>query len=283
MHSFSDLILASSSLLNHNTDTDRERMSCEEHDSEPDSSSDSEGSLLRTPYPGVSEGLAYEYDVIQGYYDAVISIVDKLFDVSILIRGTTSNFRTSRAAVHVEKDLALEGFKRMVYLKIKGLCPKTPEWLVKRLTGAIGMRRQQFYYQRAHRYRLSADSTLFKEEALLVSKHVAARTIESVPTSATKHELSPVKPLLSASQMAKSIPTVTTGGTSATDPVLDDEQETGCILNKPAPSEMGIGENSLPPPPKEPQGKAFECNQCFHILPDKTRKKALWRFATTNS
>src|SRR5277367_3311915 len=41
---------------------------------------------------------------LQCYYNEIVSIVDKLFAVSILIRGTSPNFRASRAAAHVQKD-----------------------------------------------------------------------------------------------------------------------------------------------------------------------------------
>ena len=92
---------------------------------------------------------------VQLYYDEIDSIIDKLFEVSTLIRGTPRNFHTDAAAAHVEKDAegndALIEFKRMVSLKIKGLCPDTPEWLVNRLVDVISMRRQRFYYQRAQR------------------------------------------------------------------------------------------------------------------------------------
>jgi hypothetical protein len=102
---------------------------------------------------------------LQGYHDEVVSIVDKLFDVSILIRGSSPNFRASRAAAHGEKDPErndlLTEFKSIVSPRIAGLCPETPTWLVQRLTNVIAMQRQQFYYQRAHKNRLARISTVF--------------------------------------------------------------------------------------------------------------------------
>src|SRR5579859_3650086 len=95
-----------------------------------------------------------EVTILQSRHNKIIYLVDRLFDASILIRGTSRKFRTSSAAAHVEHDAEgndlLADFQRVVLLRIKGLYPYTPPWLSERLAEVIAMRRRQFYYQRAH-------------------------------------------------------------------------------------------------------------------------------------
>jgi hypothetical protein len=239
-----------------------------------DSASDLSGSESLSLQSTASSEDKPEIPVLQRYYDEIVSIVDKLFDISILIRGATRRFQASRAAIHVEKDDALEEFKRIVFLKIKGLFPDTPVDLAKRLTKVIGMRRQQFYYQRAHRKRLGKAAGNFQDVA-----HIEWKPIESsIPiTEVSKTKASMMKSQLPTSP--KTTRSVTTWKeTVATDlrSVLDEEPGTPTLVNL-APSERRGGENIFPAPPKEPRGKAFECNQCFLILPEIMRKKVEWR------
>ena len=83
---------------------------------------------------------------------------------------------------------------------------------------------------------------------------------------------------LSASKTVKTGSSSKTYGTMATELPLEEDQIVTPILAKPAPSEKRLGENIFPDPPKEPRGKAFECNQCFYILSHETRQVALWMF-----
>ena len=243
-------------------------------ESESDISLDSE--LSRT-----SGGSNRPVDAIQSYCNEIIDIIDKLFNVSILIRRGSRNFRTSRAAAHIEKDEeghdVVPEFKSIVSLRIAGLCPETPPWLVQRLTNVIAMRRQQFYYQRAHKKRLANIPTIFEDKPQFregISRPnitYGAKTTRQGPSMARHHQLSAPKTVKTGSSSK-------TYGTMATELILEEEQTIRPILAKPAPSEKRLGENIFPAPPKEPRGKPFECNQCFYILPDETRQLALWRF-----
>jgi hypothetical protein len=92
-------------------------------------SSDSE-SIHSAQSTEISHRLSDE-ETLESYYDEVVDIVDKLFDISILIREVSRNFKISRTAAYIEKDEegndVLEEFKKIVSLKIKGLCQETPD------------------------------------------------------------------------------------------------------------------------------------------------------------
>jgi hypothetical protein len=221
---------------------------------------------------------------LQAYYEEIVSIIDQLFDVSILIRGVSRKFRVSRAAAHVERDEdgkdILPAFKHIVRLKIAGLGPYAPEWLVDRLKDAVAMRRQQFYYQRAHKRRLAGASTSFGDD----TQNVSILKEPSRPMQAPQPKDLMAKPESPAApRTEKSRSTTKTYYTIATDPIPEDTRPPS--LAKPTKTE--IAENIFPGPPKEPIEKAFECHQCFLILPDTFRKEELWRllsvFFFTNS
>lgn len=212
---------------------------------------------------------------LRRYCDEIVSLVDKLFSVSILIRGTSPNFRASRAAVHVEKDqegvdLVAE-FKSIVVLRITALYPETPTWLVERMANLVAMRRQQFYYQRAHKRRLAKIPTEFQEDDIPTGP---------APSKITKAVQGIDNPdgEVAAPKSTRTRTTSKTIETTATELIPENEQPADTPLRgKPTFSEKRIGENIFPPPPRDPVGKDFECNQCFHILPDATRKEAHWR------
>jgi hypothetical protein len=247
-----------------------------ESSSECDSSVDSESSIQS----GDSSHLL-ENNSLRGYYDEIVTIIDRLFSVSIRIRGTTRNFRLSRAAGYVEKDDdgddVLPTFKRILGLKIARLGPFAPEWLVDRLKNTIAMRRQQFYYQRAHKKHLSKIRTPLQQDAEIVSM---ARQPKPMPThlfDASRPQGTMEKPESStAPRTDKSISTTKTHDTVATEPLSEDPQQAD--LAKPTKTE--IAENIFPEPPKQPVGKDFECHQCFLILPARYRTKELWRLVS---
>src|SRR5208282_4437374 len=71
--------------------------------------------------------------------------------------------------------------------------------------------------------------------------------------------------------------TINTYETTATELIREDGQAPTRILATATPSEKRLGENIFPDPPREPEGKAFECSPCFYILPDSTRRPESWR------
>jgi hypothetical protein len=209
-------------------------------------------------------------------YEQAVGSVDSLFHVSILIRGVYNNIRTVRAANHIEfvdgEDVLVE-FRRIVELKIKWKNQETVDWLVERLADAITLRRRQFYYHKAHREK-SSEFPEASEEVQNPRPRQSSRletTSEANESKAAPHEAAP-------SRKSKSAMTAKTTGTTATDLAPTEEKKSQIYANL-APSEKRIGENIFPDPPKEPAGKDFECNQCFHVLPAETRKTGLWRYA----
>jgi hypothetical protein len=250
-----------------------------QHDSgsEPESDISFDSESLGTGSDNSTDSIQVPDNLAQSYYNEIVSIVDKLFDISTLIRGASRNFRNSRAAVHVEKDAEgkdlLEEFKQIVALKIRGLYEKTPDGLVQRLTKAIGMRRQQFYYQRAHKRRLAGITTALLEEADVVP----------TPTPSSKAMTTREKSPVTQSQVPappktmKSGTTMKTYDTVASEYLPEGERAKFSTIVNLAPSEKRLNENIFPDPPKKPYGKDFECNLCFLILPAKTRQIDLWR------
>lgn len=245
------------------------------------SDTESDTSVNSMPSHRVESNEPQQASVIRDYVDEVVRIVDDLFALSILIRGTSPNFRVTRAAAHVEKDTegndVLAAFKSIVSLRIAALYPETPPWLIQRLTNLVGMRRQQFYYQRAHKRHLARTPTDFQDEDPIVSIPTTGGS-ELHSSRRKDHEMpSETRQTPSAPRTTKSRTTMKTWDTTATELKLDDAQRETPPTFKIAFSEKRLGENIFPNPPKEPRGKAFECNQCFHILPDATRKVSSWR------
>jgi len=221
--------------------------------------------------------LSEEQEPFQDYYVEIVNVVDELFEVSILIRSTSRNFRTSRAAGYVELDDkgddVLEDFKNIVTLKIEWRYPKTEDWLLLRLVNVIAMRRQQFLYQRAHKQKMATIPANVSDESASRSGLKAVSTWDAAKKSVniTTHDI-PVTPQ-----------TIRTTGTSrkTSDTIASDlprQDETSKIQIQFAPSERRLGDITFPDPPKSLQGRFFECNQCFHILPDETRGEVSWRF-----
>lgn len=251
------------------------------------SESESDTSLESISPPSVkSESVSQLYDnanfhPLQDYYDEVVDVINTLFDNSILIRKASRKFRTTRAAAHIEKDgegndVLLE-FKSMISLRIKGLWPQTPPWLVDRLADVIAKRRQQFYYQRAHMRKLARVPTILQEEARIVSRQTGPSrpVIDADPSDMTKRNASIPEPRLPAApQTTKSR---SSAYTTASELIHEEPQSEPLMDVKPTPTEIVIG-NIFPKPPKS-SGYAFECNQCFHMLHDKMRESELWRFA----
>ena len=216
-------------------------------EAESETSLDSEESSNFSQSTESSDQLPAAEKAAKYYYYGVVSIVDKLFDASILIRGATRNFRTSKAAAYIERDCEgqdiLEEFKKIVSLKIKGLCPGTSDWLVERLTKAIAMRRQQFYYQRAHKGKMAWKPKALRGEAkiLLDLTSVTTKVTRDVDFETTSRS----KPR-QMSPGSKSMKSTTTKSyeTTATDP--SSERTRGPILVKLAPSERQRSEKFIP-------------------------------------
>lgn len=264
-------------------DVDNESLqSYEESASEPESDDSEEG--LKNANPTDAPGrLPIKQEALQAYYESVVSIVDKLFDLSILIRGVSRKFRVNRAAAHVEiiaGQAVLEEFKELVALKIRWLYPEIPEWLAERLTKVIVMRRQQFYYQRAHRRKMSGLRSAIPDAGQTRKPENTEKATYVIETKSFKKNTT-TDPITKAPQVSEAPRTMKSGTTKktydtiATDPIPEIEQVNSSNVTKITPSER-LGENAFPNPPKEPKGKAFECNQCFYLLHAEMRRPAMW-------
>jgi hypothetical protein len=212
-------------------------------------------------------------------YSVIVDIIDKLFKLSIFIRGSSPKFRFSRAAAYIEKDELgcdiLPAFKDFVRFKLRQ-AQSLPEWLVNRLTDAIAMRRQQFYYQRAHRRHMTNDP-INQEHIEPASVVAPPQSIQATSVTTTQNRPSMARdgspPTI---KIAKSMLTTNTYSTIATDFNPEPSKENSKSLAEPTKTEIA-GENIFPGPPKGPKAKAFECHQCFRILPGITRRPNLWR------
>ena len=237
--------------------------------SEKDVESDSNASFSTTESAGTSEPLNL-------YYYQIIYLINKLFDISILIRRASRKFRTSRAATHVEKDEdgndILAEFRTIVRLRIEHLWPETPQWLVERLVDVVGKRRQQFYYQRAHKKRLERVPTAFDQEQSV--------STPANPITVSKVSSPPQLEVQEPTQLPAPPKTIKSGGTwktttTASEILPPDGQKSIEMQLRPTRTEIGRGQGTFPKPPKS-TGYAFECSQCFSILPDETREPTLW-------
>jgi len=211
-------------------------------------------------------------ELLGRYYEQMVRIIDGLYHVSMLIRGLSHNIRVARASGHVEiqnGEDVLAAFRNQVELKIKWKNPGTPQWLIQRLTDDITLRRRQFYYHRAHKERLSGMPAI---DALAVST-VQVETVSVTDKPRAPDSLDPRDPIASRTKTR----TITTGTVATTATDLAPVEELASTPINIAPSEMRIGVNIFPEPPKDPAGKAFECTQCFHVLPAETRRADLWR------
>jgi hypothetical protein len=217
------------------------------------------------------------------YYE-IVNIIDKLFDVSILIRGTARTFEANRAAAHIEKDKAgndvLPQFKEFISFKLGKPGQPLPEWLIDRLTNVIAMRRQQFYYQKAHADRLGQPLPTFQE-------------VSPIPTTSTAPPRSPQSSTISKSTKktasvtmrdAPDIPKVTKTGfsnvtslTTASDWVPEHKRPKPTSSAKPTRTEIMVGSNTKQFPRLPKGDKEFVCYQCFIALPADFRLKDSWR------
>jgi len=247
--------------------------------SHAESVSETESDTSELPHSVKSEGSSRElveentYS-LRGYYDQVVNFVHKLFDISLLIRKASRKFRTSRAAAHIETDAegndVLTEFNRITSLKIKGLYPETPLWLVQRLSDVITKRRQHFYYQKAHTKRRPKIPVAFLSEQPILSKSI----VEVDPFESTKRDEPITEPKLPAdTRRTKSKSSIKTY-TTASELILEDVQPNA---RKPTLTEIRMNESIFPKPPRNRKYNTFQCNQCFEMLHDKMKDPTLWR------
>lgn len=148
-----------------------------------------------------------------------------------------------------------------------------PEWLVTRLTDVISMRRQQFYYQRAHKRHMSYVPFASQEKPSIEGEPLLPMSVRANASITTKSKtvvgVSPPRP-------SKSRFTEQTFDTFATELKPGYLQENIPNVDGPTKTEI-VGRYTFPGLPKNPIGKDFECYQCFYILPASAREDEMWR------
>ena len=218
----------------------------------------------------------------RGYLDEVASYIDNLFDLSIFIRGSSRRFRRDRAMARLQKDgpekQAFDQFRNFVSNLVDVLCrdAATPVWLKDRVKSLVTLRRQQFYYQRAHAKHLAGNMPLPERtdrQVISASKPPIEpeRTSESNSRQPSTPKPTPVPGALPISD----------GGTSMlskASTVNLKDSPTGPKHVTATPSEIRLREDIFPDPPTEHPNKPFVCNQCFYPLPRETRNPKAWRY-----
>jgi len=218
---------------------------------------------------------------VRQFYKEVVDIIDKLFQLSIFIRGSSRTLRTDKAAAYVEEDEigndVLPTFKRFVRMKIAADAPSAPKWLVNRLTDTITMRRQQFYYQRAHKRQVS--TTILTHGSALDDPSIAGPTVRTGFATEMKTPVvaKSVKTIHHTSMESRTL-TKTTATTAAEPPADILEERPTVTLPNLTKTEIIRNRGTLPGPPKEPPDKDFECHQCFYLLPANYRHEDLWTY-----
>jgi hypothetical protein len=225
-------------------------------------------------------------------YLSIVDIIDNLYKLSIYIRNPTSLTRFSKAssfqAIDPESGVDLlaryEEFDiehvRHVFQDLRQNYPEQIRFqnndLIERLGKGISRRRQQFMYWKRHRDKLSAKITV-KEAPVQGYKIVPSRPDEIKRVegdSRTNGENSALN--VAVTEITKTAFTATTATLFVHHDNNPDEIQS---MISAATTARGLdgARASLPPPPKLPGGKDFECPYCFTICPAKYLKEQNWR------
>jgi hypothetical protein len=203
-----------------------------------------------------------------------------------MVKRASRNSRVSKASAHIEtdsegNDILLE-FKSMVYSKIRGLWPKTDNWLVERLSYVIMKRRQQFCYQRHHeRRRSKRPNQTFDSTNVVVQQRVSNIGGAKATTEGHRFEKSTPEQIELDEQREPRAPaageaTAKTYSSTAShltrDPVQSPKQGI-----RPTLTELRLKEGVFPNLPQKGEYGTFQCTQCFQTLPDKLRNNESWR------
>jgi hypothetical protein len=201
------------------------------------------------------------------------------FAKALTMKGIAEDASASRrflgpSAAHVEKDAdgidVLPGFRFIISLKVRGLYPKTPPWLVDRIADMVTRRRQYFYYQRKHmasrraKHPTIGQSDFQPTSSPIVPSKPMTKVDQSEPTN---HDVNLKERNSPAVRQATSSRESMRTSTMASELVLDDGKRINQSSAKPMPTEMWMGESIFPNPPKSGDYKTFECSQCFEKLP----------------
>jgi hypothetical protein len=207
-------------------------------------------------------------------YRAIIETIDKLFDLTMMIRGTSPSFQSTRALTHVENDEKgneiLPSFKSSVHFVLSQRYEDIPEWLIDRLTETIGLRRQHFYYYRAHKKHLSGGE--LTQSPLVPANRTQVTTQPPTVAKSQGSAISFMKKPLQDHDEGYSISGSNIPDTLASDPSSKIEEKPTesppQTLGRKLATKTEISVADIfPGLRKKDKEKRFECYQCFHMQP----------------
>lgn len=225
----------------------------------------------------------------------IVDIIDNLYKLSVRIRTPGLRSRSLKASSYTQKDpetgidifdmYAAQDLKHVQELVshlrqpyVANDAQEDQDFLIKRLSASVTLRRRHFKYWKRHRDKLSA-STMSDEGQ---EPHVTAPFERPAAASDEIPQAHPV-PIVAALREVSSQKTGKTmlSGTEVTqlhqslDDIVDTKSVTSYAITVKDVHGKGI---DLPPPPKSADGdKEFECPYCWIVCPARYGKGRAWR------
>ncbi|EUC47258.1 hypothetical protein COCMIDRAFT_35250 [Bipolaris oryzae ATCC 44560] len=228
-------------------------------------------------------------------FGEIVDIIDNLYKLSVRIRTPGLRSRSLKASSYTQKDPEtgidifdmyseqdLKHVQELVsHLRQPYVANDTQEdqdFLIKRLSASVTLRRRHFKYWKRHRDKLSASAMSDDVQEL----HVIASLERPAAASDESPEAHPV-PIVTPLREAPSQKTGKTmlSGTEVTqlhqslDDIVDTKSVTSYAVTVKDVHGKGI---DLPPPPKSADGdKEFECPYCWIVCPARYGKGRAWK------
>ncbi|EUC38074.1 hypothetical protein COCCADRAFT_22425 [Bipolaris zeicola 26-R-13] len=228
-------------------------------------------------------------------FGEIVDIIDNLYKLSVRIRTPGLRSRSLKASSYTQKDpetgidifdmYAAQDLKHVQelvsHLRQSYVANETQEdqdFLIKRLSASVTLRRRQFKYWKRHRDKLSASTISEDVQGLNVTT-----PFERPATASDESPKSHPVPIVAVLKEAPSQKTGKTmlSGTEVTqlhqslDDIVDNKSVTSYAITVKDVHGKGI---DLPPPPKSADGdKEFECPYCWIVCPARYGKGKAWR------
>lgn len=235
----------------------------------------------------IGAGNTVEFSVREKRMQGIEKAIDRLYRLSLIIRQpsrSSQNVRAEKFALTDEAGNKIdEAFALYARRIVDHRFPDSPEFLRKKLSYGIFIRRKRFLYRQSHQKKLSG-ATSSKDKSFnarndMTENNERASTIRTfMPADGAPLELtlSPEPQLLldpaTSATSASAIPTQSLPLATA----LEDVQSTQSTMFTATPTMSAPVE--IPRPPKPTAGsKEFECPYCCLMLPIKHSKALRWR------
>ena len=227
-------------------------------------------------------------------FEEIVDIISNLYKLSVRIRTPTTRARSLRASSYNPKDAEtgvniMECYANHDVQHIRELLSQLrhssadagdeDDFLVRRLSAAITLRRRQFKYWKRHREKLGTSTILEDIPRPILPTFEVNEGVQRLDTLDVPLEVIP------ATGMVRT-PSQKTGktllsGTEAThyhqslDEIIDAKSVTSYAVTVKDIHGKGV---ELPPPPKAANGeKDFECPYCYIICPARYGRGRAWR------